>query len=70
MLALLGSDPYFKSDKDLACINSETYKLFYSDVRDGELIKQDLTEMKVDGSLPTLVLTECLLIYMKGTESQ
>jgi O-methyltransferase involved in polyketide biosynthesis len=51
-------------------LTSDIYKLFYADVRDREIIKEKLSSLKVDGSLPTLVLTECLLIYMKGADSQ
>lgn len=29
-----------------------------------------MSDLKIDTSLPTLVLTECLLIYMKKEDSQ
>ena len=48
---------------------SKVYKLLAQDVRDEELIKAQL-EGQVDFSLPTLVITECLLIYMKKADSQ
>ena len=46
------------------------YRLFASDVREGSFLKEQLAEAAVDFSLPTLVLTECLLIYMKKDDSQ
>ena len=48
---------------------SKVYKLIAQDVRDGELIKAQLAG-QVDFSLPTLLITECLLIYMKKADSQ
>jgi O-methyltransferase involved in polyketide biosynthesis len=45
------------------------YKLFASDVRDGEILKARFIENGVDRSLPTLLITECLMIYMTGKDS-
>ena len=38
-------------------------------MRDGEIIDAFLKEQNVDTSLPTLCITECLLIYMKNNDS-
>lgn len=45
-------------------IDSADYKLFAADVRDKEKVEMQLKD--VDRQLPTLVLTECLLVYMKA----
>ena len=50
-------------------IVSNGYKLIESDVRDGEIIIEKLQAMEVNPELPTLVLTECLLIYMRAEDS-
>ena len=47
-------------------INAEGYKLIQSDVRDGQIITKKLLSMDVNPALPTLVITECLLIYMSA----
>lgn len=49
-------------------INSEEYKLFAGDVRDSSLLTQILSCL--DSKKPTLILTECLLIYMKSEDSE
>ena len=49
-------------------INSKDYKLIAGDVRDTQLLVQILS--CVDVSKPTLILTECLLIYMKSEDSE
>ena len=49
-------------------INSKDYKLIAGDVRDSQLLVQILS--CVDASKPTLILTECLLIYMKSDDSE
>ena len=49
---------------------SAGYKLFESDVRDSEIIKSKISAMGVDPSLPTLVVTECLLIYMRAQDTK
>ena len=51
-------------------IDTDAYKLFESDVRDGSIIVNKLRAMGVNPDLPTLVLTECLLIYMRSDETQ
>ena len=51
-------------------IVSPGYKLLESDVRDGAIIVNKLRAMGVNPDLPTLILTECLLIYMRSEETQ
>ena len=41
----------------------------HADVRDNDIICETLDQLKVDTSLPTFVLTECLLIYMKSEDT-
>ena len=48
---------------------SAGYKLLESDVRDSEIIKKKLSSVGVNPSLPTLIITECLLIYMKAEDT-
>ena len=45
-------------------IDSADYKLFAADVRDKEKVEMQLKD--INRQLPTLVLTECLLVYMKA----
>ena len=51
-------------------IHTDAYKLLESDVRDGPIIVEKLRAMGVNPDLPTLVLTECLLIYMRSEDTQ
>ena len=51
-------------------IETSAYKLIESDVRDREIIISKLQAMNVDPSLPTLIITECLLIYMSAEDTQ
>jgi len=53
-------------DNDLV---ADGYKVFTCDVRDGHILKQKFDACKVDRTLPTLLVTECLMIYMTGSES-
>ena len=39
------------------------------DVRDANINIDKLKRANVDGSLPTIIITECILIYMKAEES-
>jgi len=50
-------------------IISPGYKLFGCDVRDGQILTTKFTENGVDRTLPTLLITECLMIYMTGEDS-
>lgn len=51
-------------------INTDRYKLFGRDIRTIEDFKHKLTSLGVNTKAPTLVLTECLLVYMHGEESE
>jgi [phosphatase 2A protein]-leucine-carboxy methyltransferase len=48
---------------------ASSFKLLTCDVRDAEIITAKLTAYKIDRTLPTLLITECLMIYMPGAES-
>ena len=50
-------------------IESAGYYLIEGDVRDKEILCDKLTRLGIDGSLPTFILTECLLIYMKPEDT-
>lgn len=51
-------------------IETDAYKVLQSDVRDGAIITNKLHRMGVDPALPTFILTECLLIYMRSDDTQ
>lgn len=48
-------------------MGTENYTLIAADVRDTEDLTKKLEH--IDKNLPTLVLTECLLVYMKSQDS-
>lgn len=48
-------------------MGTENYTLIAADVRDTEDLTKKLEQ--IDKNLPTLVLTECLLVYMKSQDS-
>ena len=50
-------------------IETDSYKEMHSDVRDGAIIIEKLRRMGVDPALPTFILTECLLIYMRSDDT-
>ena len=51
-------------------INAENYKLIAQDVRDTKALETLLSDVyQVDASRPTLVLTECLLVYLKPEDT-
>jgi len=51
-------------------INATNYKLLACDVRNTEELGRKLVEeYQVDRTLPTLILTECLLVYLKPADS-
>ena len=50
-------------------IETDSYKVMHSDVRDGAIITEKLRRMGVDPALPTFILTECLLIYMRSDDT-
>ena len=45
------------------------YKLCSCDVREGDILKKKFADYGVDANLPTMIITECLMIYMRGQES-
>ena len=51
-------------------LDTPGYKLLESDVRDGQIILNKLSALDVNPDLPTLILTECLLIYMRSDDTQ
>jgi len=51
-------------------IETDAYKVLHSDVRDGAIITDKLRRMGVDPTLPTFILTECLLIYMRSDDTR
>ena len=50
-------------------LDTPGYKLMAGDVRDANINIDKLKRANVDGSLPTIIITECILIYMKAEES-
>lgn len=40
-----------------------------SDVRDTDRLSELIDEKKIDRTRPTLILTECLLVYLKSQDS-
>lgn len=55
-----------KGSEDGTFINAQNYKLLAHDVRKTEeMTKVLLGDFEVDPTRPTLMLTECLLIYLK-----
>ncbi|CDW90937.1 leucine carboxyl methyltransferase 2-like [Stylonychia lemnae] len=50
-------------------INSHQYKVFCQDIREIELLQTNMANLGVDFNAPTLVITECLLVYLKKAES-
>ena len=46
-------------------INAENYKLFACNVCDTQTLTSKMQEFQVAGNIPSLVLTECLLIYLE-----
>ena len=46
------------------------YKLMAADARDVDIIVNKLKGTNVDGTLPTLIITECILIYMRPDDTE
>ena len=57
------------SVEDQAEINTEKYKLFACDLSDTARLTQSLSSHYFDFSLPTLVLSECVITYMQQRDS-
>jgi len=51
-------------------INSPKYHLLSADVRDTQGLQARLETHNIDTTKPTLILTECLLIYLKNEDSE
>ena|SRR5438105_5425541 len=51
-------------------INTPHYKLFSCDLRESHEFKKKLNDLGVNPKHPTLVLTECLLVYMKSHDQR
>ncbi|XP_064381999.1 leucine carboxyl methyltransferase 1-like isoform X2 [Halichondria panicea] len=59
-------DPVIEKDS----ISSKHYKLLSGDLRDMATVGEKLLSSGVDTSLPTLFLTECVLVYMDPDKSR
>jgi tRNA wybutosine-synthesizing protein 4 len=51
-------------------INSKHYALVAGDIRETEALGETLNALGVDPKAPTLVLTECVLVYLKPEDSR
>jgi len=57
------------NENDGKSINTDTYRLFACDLADTDQLERSLQYFKFDFSLPTLVLSECVITYMKEKDS-
>uniref|UniRef100_A0A061SKM0 Leucine carboxyl methyltransferase 1 homolog n=1 Tax=Tetraselmis sp. GSL018 TaxID=582737 RepID=A0A061SKM0_9CHLO len=57
-------------DKESGRVESSRYCLFPADLRDLPALQKSLVDLGFDFSLPTLVLSECVLVYMDPRYSQ
>lgn len=64
----LGSTAIISKDKGQ--IHSDHYKLLPADLRDIDSLNTILDQAKLDPSLPTLILAECVLIYLDPSVSR
>jgi [phosphatase 2A protein]-leucine-carboxy methyltransferase len=51
-------------------LNTRSYKLIAGDLRETDMLAEKFNSTGVDSSAPTLILTECVLIYLKPDESK
>ena len=51
-------------------LDSDNYKIFSHDIRQTESLGLQLKDFGVSPEHPTIVLTECLLIYLKNEDSE
>jgi len=68
MLSLAGADPAV--DTETGSIVSDSYCLMPGDLRDIGAFEAALRDNGFDPSVPTLVLSECVLVYMEPKYSQ
>ena len=57
------------NENDGKSINTDIYRLFACDLADTDQLERSLQYFKFDFSLPTLVLSECVITYMKEKDS-
>ena len=57
------------NENDGKTINTDTYRLFACDLSDTAQLERSLRAFKFDFSIPTLVLSECVITYMKEKDS-
>jgi tRNA wybutosine-synthesizing protein 4 len=51
-------------------VNTPGYKLFAGDIRQTEALGERLKALGLDPAAPTLIISECVLIYLKPDESR
>lgn len=51
-------------------IDSKQYSLVAGDIRETEALAETLNRLGIDPKAPTLVLTECVLVYLKPEDSR
>uniref|UniRef100_A0A7S1SVC4 Leucine carboxyl methyltransferase 1 homolog n=1 Tax=Tetraselmis chuii TaxID=63592 RepID=A0A7S1SVC4_9CHLO len=68
MLSLVGDNPTI--DTEAGKVSSDRYCLMAADLRDIGAFEAALRENQFDPGLPTLILSECVLVYMEPKYSQ
>lgn len=62
--------PEGDAHEDANHINTPHYKLFAQDLRQTDEFRRRLDDLGVKADSPTLILTECLLVYMKSQDQK